>query len=165
MRKNIFCFHFPKTIFNFLKNCRTHFPKFFGKFFKTVENGLAENLKARVDFSLPIYFGLLWAQLLDKKCKFTDIFSPKTGLFGHLYSTNFRPFKIGKSWIASGVRPRNDIKPFRPNVLLKGTGRCIYLYKILFATSFGISINSTPALLPSISTTFAFTVISTSSNS
>ena len=55
-------------------------------------------------------------------CKLADIFVTKIGLFGLLYLTNFRPCKIGKSWIASGIRPRNDIKPFRPNVSLKGTG-------------------------------------------
>ena len=50
-------------------------------------------------------------------CKFVDIFITQTGHFGLLYLTNFRPCKIGKSWIASGIRPRNDIKPFRPNAL------------------------------------------------
>ena len=55
-------------------------------------------------------------------CKLADIFVTKIGLFGLLYLTNFRPCKIGKSSIASGIRPRNDIKPFRPNVSLKGTG-------------------------------------------
>ena len=33
--------------------------------------------------------------------------------------TNFRPFKIGKSWIASCFRPRNDEKHFRANYSLK----------------------------------------------
>lgn len=47
--------------------------------------------------------------------------SGKTGHFGHLNSTNFRPFKIGKGWIASGFRSRKDDSHFRPNVLLKDT--------------------------------------------
>ena len=32
---------------------------------------------------------------------------------------NFRPYKIGKNWIASGFRPRNDEKYFRPNWTIK----------------------------------------------
>ena len=83
-------------------------------------------LAGRADFSLPI----LWltkvnptyeCNFLDKKCKKADFFVTKTGHFGLLYSINFRPFKIGKSWIASGVRLCNDVNPFRPNVLLKGS--------------------------------------------
>ena len=32
----------------------------------------------------------------------------------HYNTVNFRPLKIGKNWIASGFRPRNDEKYFRP---------------------------------------------------
>ena len=41
--------------------------------------------------------------------------------YSTFYTSNFRPFLIDKSWIASGFRPRNDMKHFRPNVLLKCT--------------------------------------------
>ena len=34
-----------QLFFLFSQNCRTHFPRFWGKFFKTVENGLAEIIK------------------------------------------------------------------------------------------------------------------------
>jgi len=52
--------------------------------------------------------------------EFTFVHSVRKSAFGHLYSTNFRPFLIGKSWIASGFRPRNDMQPFQPKVLKKG---------------------------------------------
>ena len=72
-------------------------------------------------------------QYLDKKCKFVGIFVTKIGHSGHLNSTYSRTFKIGKGWIASSIRPRNDIKPFRPNVLLKGNNFTTFLLKINFA--------------------------------
>ena len=37
-------------------------------------------------------------------------------IIGHL---NFRPIKIGKSWIASDFRPRNDEKYFRAKWTIK----------------------------------------------
>jgi hypothetical protein len=36
-------------------------------------------------------------------------------LFVQFEVTYFRPFIIGKSWIASGFHPRNDEKRFQPN--------------------------------------------------
>ena len=54
-------------------------------------------------------------------CKFVDIFITKTGHFGLLYLTNFRPCLIAKSWIASPLQARNDTFPFLANVLKKGT--------------------------------------------
>ena len=55
------------------------------------------------------------------KILFADICTTETGHFGLFDSPHFRPLKIGKNWIASGFRPRNAIKSFRPNVLKKGT--------------------------------------------
>ena len=81
----------------------------------------------RIDFGLPIWY---WLTLINpafecnfwnKKCKIKDIFVPIIGPFGLFELSNFRPCKIGKSWIASGFCPRSDMKSFRPNVLLKGT--------------------------------------------
>ena len=37
-------------------------------------------------------------QLLDKRCKFADIFVTKTGHSGYFNSTDFRPFKIAKNY-------------------------------------------------------------------
>ena len=52
---------------------------------------------------------------------FADAHSCQNPHFGHFKSNKFRHYSIRKSWIASGFRPRNDIYPFRPNVLLKGS--------------------------------------------
>ena len=40
---------------------------------------------------------------------------------------NFRPFKIGKNWIASGFRPRNDEKDFLPKRTIKYKNTCCKL--------------------------------------
>jgi hypothetical protein len=62
----------------------------------------------------------------------------KTGHSGHLNSTYSRTFKIGKGWIASGFRPRNDMKNFRPNVLLKDTEQNHLSCKITSVKTFAI---------------------------
>jgi hypothetical protein len=65
-----------------------------------------------------------------------DIFVTKTGHFGHFNSSNFQLFKIGKSWIASGIRPRKDMNSFRPNVLKKGKKKSNYSKKYTHSPTF-----------------------------
>ena len=52
----------------------------------------------------------------------------------------FRPFKIGKSWIASGFLPRNDKKYFRPNWTIKHSSLSSFtLETIKLLTQLGFS--------------------------
>ena len=81
----------------------------------------AVNTACRLGFYPTINFKCKFVQ---KECKRSDIFVTKIGQTGHLYSNKFRPLKIGKREVASGFRPRNDINPFRANVLKEGTLPC-----------------------------------------
>ena len=44
---------------------------------------------------------------------------------------NFRLFKVGKNWIASGFRPRNDKKYFRPKWTIKYTSLRSFALELL----------------------------------
>ena len=62
-------------------------------------------------------------QFWGQKVQIGGHFWHQNRTFRTFVSNYFRPFKIGKGWIASSFRPRKDRKWFRPNVLLKGSRR------------------------------------------
>ena len=65
----------------------------------------------------------LWGGTLENKVHQKTVFVR----FGFL---NFRPYKVGKNWIASGFCPRNNKKDFRANWTIK------YNYLEIFVSIF-----------------------------